>query len=307
MSSLTVPVVFNPTAGGGRLLRQRPALDQVAAAAGRRLEWLETRAPGHAGELARGAAAAGHRLVLAFGGDGTYNEVAHGLLGGDAALGVLPGGTTSVLAYELGVPRPADLALAELLAGRDRELRVGRTSHGRLFLLMLSAGPDAMVLEAVRPAVKSLGGKLGVAAQAVRELVRRRPLPRFEVRWEGRAVPSGWAIVGKARCYGGPFPGAPDADPFAPDFDLVVMGGGGRWPAVRFALGIPSGGHVRLSGVIRGRVSRVALAPTPDGAPVPYQVDGDLAGHLPVEAWVEPRPLLVRLPYSRSAKSSVEM
>ena len=51
----------------------------------------------------------GFGTVLAFGGDGTLNEAAQGLVGTDVALGVLPGGSTNVLARSAGVPRdPVD-------------------------------------------------------------------------------------------------------------------------------------------------------------------------------------------------------
>ena len=52
-------------------------------------------------------------------------------------MGVLPGGTTSVLAYELGVPRPSSRAVTALLKGEDRAMRVGRSDRGDLVLLML--------------------------------------------------------------------------------------------------------------------------------------------------------------------------
>ncbi len=102
-----VPVILNPTAGGGRLLREQEGLHAVAADCGFELDIWISESPTHTIELAERAAATEIPLVLAYGGDGTYNEVARGLLGSSTALGVLPGGTTSVLAYEFGVPRPA--------------------------------------------------------------------------------------------------------------------------------------------------------------------------------------------------------
>ena len=55
-------------------------------------------------------------MVFSFGGDGTAREVAAGLLGGPAALGVLPGGTANLLALALGLPRDP-VAAAAALAG----------------------------------------------------------------------------------------------------------------------------------------------------------------------------------------------
>jgi diacylglycerol kinase family enzyme len=294
--SRRLPVVLNPIAGGGRLLRRRPHLDSAAQALGIELAWWPTERPGHAEELARRAVAEGRSLVLAYGGDGTYNEVARGLVGSSTALGVLPGGTTSVLAYEFSVPRPAERALAAVVAGRDRPMRVGRTGAGELFLLMLSAGPDAVVLDNLLPSLKRLGGRVGVAVQAVIELLRWRRLPRLRVAHDGVVVDGGWAIVGNSRCYGGPYPATPGADPFAATLELVLQQRVGRRAAAGFALGIPSGRHVRRPDVLQERLDRLRLEAAPGSEPVPYQLDGDLAGHLPVEAWVDPEALLVRLP-----------
>ncbi len=291
-----VPVILNPIAGGGRLLRGRATLEARATTLGVELEWCPTRGRGHATELAASFAAAGRELVLAYGGDGTYNETARGLLGSATAMGILPGGTTSVLAYELGVPRPAEGALVALVAGSNRAMRVGRTSHDDVVLLMLSAGPDALVLDRLSPGLKRLGGRVGVAVQALLETLRPTRLPRLRLRLDGRELSAGWAIVGKSACYAGPYHATPAADPFADRFEAVVQTRAGRGAAVPFALGIPGGRHVRRRDVLRFQVDRVALEVEASQGAVPYQVDGDVAGELPVEIWVDPEPLVLRLP-----------
>lgn len=305
MSSRPVPVIVNPTAGGGRLLRQRRALDAAAAACGCALEWWHTSHPGHAEELGRRAVNQGRPLVFGFGGDGTYNELARGLLGSGTAMGVLPGGTTSVLAYELGIPRPASRALAVLLEGSDLPMRVGRTNHNDIVLLMLSAGPDALVLQRLSPLTKRLGGKVGVAVQAVIELVRAR-LPRLRVTINQRSLEGAWAVIGNSRCYAGPFHATPGADPFADGLELVLLKSQGRRAALPFALGITTGSHVRRSDVVQQQSSRILLEPAPGPHQVPYQVDGDLSGVLPVEVWIDPELLLVRLPPPLAGVLSVE-
>ncbi|MCU0233183.1 MAG: hypothetical protein MUE90_04030 [Thermoanaerobaculales bacterium] len=306
-----VPVILNPIAGGGRLLRHRGRLAAVAAACGAELAIETARSAEETTELAARAAAAGLPLVFAFGGDGTYNAVARGLIGSPTAMGVLPGGTTSVLAYELAVPRPSARAVAALLAGRDREMRVGRSDRGDLVLLMLSAGPDSWVLERLRPSLKRFGGRVGVALQGLVEALGSSSLPRLRVVVDGAVNEAGWVIVGKSRCYGGSWAATPGADPFRGDFEVVAQRTAGRRAALAFLAGIPGGSHLRRADVLRSVATQVRLEPGRADTPVPFQIDGDVIGHLPVELSVDPRPLRVRMPAGgapqSSAKRSVEM
>jgi diacylglycerol kinase family enzyme len=295
-----IPLILNPTAGGGRLLSHRGDLQAVAARHGAELNVRMPRSAEEATELARRAASNDTPVVLAYGGDGTYNAVARGLIGSQTALGVLPGGTTSVLAYEYSVPRPAARALAALLTGHDRPVRVGRSNQGDLILLMLSAGPDSHVLQRLRPFLKRFGGRSGIAIQALLELLASAPLPRMRVAFAGETHHVGWTIVGKSQCYGGRDRATPGADPFRADFELVAQRSFGRRAALAFVAGIPSGRHLRRPDVIRKVVDRVRLEPDPASQPVAYQVDGDLVGTLPVEVSIDPRPLVMRLPLSPS-------
>ncbi|HXA25191.1 MAG TPA: acylglycerol kinase family protein, partial [Acetobacteraceae bacterium] len=95
--------MFNPVAGRRRTNLLWPVLD-VLVANGVRIDLAETHGPGHARALAREAVCAGASMVVAAGGDGTIAEVADGLLGSPARLGVIPLGTANVLAHELALP-----------------------------------------------------------------------------------------------------------------------------------------------------------------------------------------------------------
>ena len=291
-----IPVILNPTAGGGRLLRAQKTLEAAAGATGAEIEIWITNGPAHATELAGRAAEEDRPLVFVFGGDGTYNEVARGLLGSSTAMAVLPGGTTSVLAYELGVPRPAARAVEVLLDGEDRLMHVGRTDRGDVVLLMLSAGPDSHVLERLRPSFKRFGGRIGVALEAIVETLSGGPLPRMRVAIGGTTTDAGWVIVGNSRCYAGRFCATPGADPFRDDLEVVTQQSSGRRAAASFLLGIPRGRHVHRPDVMREVVDRVRIEPATTGAKVPYQVDGDVVGVLPVEIGIDPQSLWVRVP-----------
>ena len=160
---------------------------------------------------------------------------------------------------------------------------------------MLSSGPDVVVLENLSDSIKKIG-RLGVALQAVRELVRWKAMPQLRVTAAGSTFSAGWAIIGTARSYAGPYHATPGADPFAANFEVVVQRSVGRLCAIPFALGIPLGRHVRRHDVWRATVDAVELAPAEGWSGLHYQLDGDLAGELPVSASIDPELLLMRLP-----------
>jgi len=275
-----LPVVVNPVARGGRRGPPRELLERAAHARGLRLAWWETERPGHAVELAARAARDRLPLLGVWGGDGTYNEAARGLVDSDTALLALPGGTTSVLAYELGVSRDPVEALLGQLDGTRRAMAVARTDRGERFLLMLSAGPDSLIIANIPQFLKLHLGKVGITVQAFVEAARAR-LPRFEVTIDGARRDVSWCIVGNSRCYGGPWAGTPAADPFAPGFETVVLTRHGRCAVIPFFFAIPRGAHLGMKGVERFASLDVALAGSEE---IPYQLDGDAAGHLPVTA-----------------------
>lgn len=275
-----VPVIYNPVARGGRSHPPRDRLERAAHELGVQLAWWQTAAPGHAEELARRAARDGCAVLAVWGGDGTYNEAARGLADSDTAMLLLPGGTTSVLAYELGVPRDPVRALGSQLTARRQAMSLARTDRGELFLLMLSAGPDAVILDHLPEMWKRYGGKVGITVQAVLEFLSGR-LPRFYVAVNGVQLPCAWCIVGNSRYYGGPFAATPGADPFAPGLEAVVLTRHGRPQVVPFFFAILRGRHLARAGVRRFHCAEVALQGDEN---IPYQLDGDPVGRLPVVA-----------------------
>ena len=91
-------IIGNPNSGSAGEEGYLERFAEALRAGGLTVEVLNTERPDHATQL---AAAAGDRLVVAAGGDGTVNEVVNGLLKG-ATLGILPLGTANVLARNSG-------------------------------------------------------------------------------------------------------------------------------------------------------------------------------------------------------------
>jgi len=101
---------------------------------------------GHATELAAHAVAQGARVVLAWGGDGTINEIAGALTGTPTALAVIPAGSGNGFARELSIPWQPDEAIRVAIRGRDRAIDAGEI-NGRLFFNIAGIGIDAVIAE----------------------------------------------------------------------------------------------------------------------------------------------------------------
>lgn len=139
---------------------------------------VDTEARGHATELCREAAHEGYDVVVAFGGDGTVNEAANGLLGSSTPLCCLPGGSANVFGKMLGIPGDPVDATEHLLAMADdwrpRKVDLG-VVNGRCFTFASGLGLDASVVERVdaNPRLKSRFGPYFFTWVALSTFARR--------------------------------------------------------------------------------------------------------------------------------------
>src|SRR6266568_1286001 len=99
-------LLYNPLSGRRRERRVKDveAALAVLQEAGVEANAEPTLGPATAGDQAREAIAQGCDTILACGGDGTVNDVLQGMVGTDAALGVIPLGTANALAHDLRLP-----------------------------------------------------------------------------------------------------------------------------------------------------------------------------------------------------------
>jgi diacylglycerol kinase family enzyme len=116
------------------------------------VEAVDTEAAEHAIEIGREARTGGYDIVVAFGGDGTLNEVVNGLAGTDVPVSVLPGGSTNVVCRTLGIPNDVVDATEHLIGLADdfhpRKIDLGRC-NGRYFVFACGVGLDATVVKRV--------------------------------------------------------------------------------------------------------------------------------------------------------------
>jgi diacylglycerol kinase family enzyme len=127
------------------------------------VEAVSTEARNHATEIGREVRDHGYDIVVAFGGDGTLNEVANGLAGTDVPVSILPGGSTNVVCRTLGIPHDVVDATEHLLALVDdwqpRKIDLGKVDD-RHFVFACGVGIDATVVERVdaHPRLKATAG-----------------------------------------------------------------------------------------------------------------------------------------------------
>lgn len=169
---------------------------------------VDTEARDHATQLARAAARERYDAVVAFGGDGTVNEVANGLVGSGTTLFPLPGGRANVYCRLLGISPDLVDATERLLAladdWRPRRVDLGRVNE-RHFLFSSGVGLDASVVAVVdaHPRAKARLGEWYYAWAAMRTFGVRylsHP-PRLRATIDGTVVDGVTAIVQNADPY----------------------------------------------------------------------------------------------------------
>jgi diacylglycerol kinase family enzyme len=166
------------------------------------VELVETNRRGHATRFAFDAARRGIDVVVGFGGDGTLNEVATGIAGTEAALGVLPGGSTNVFARTIGLPNDpvaaVDLLAGGIDAGDLRPIGLGQV-NGRFFCFHTGIGFDAAVVAAVerRASLKPWFGHPLFITAALTTWLRGydRAVPHFQVRTAAGVIEDGFFTI----------------------------------------------------------------------------------------------------------------
>lgn len=280
------------------------------------VEAVTTEAQDHATEIGREAVAGGYDVVVAFGGDGTINEVANGLAGTGVPVSVLPGGATNVFCRTLGIPSDVVDATEHLLGLADnfapRKVDLG-IANGRRFVFACGAGLDAMVVKRVdaHPKLKARGGEWYYTWAAVTGFNRHYLFgdpARLRLRLRSGEVEGITTI-------------AQNSDPFTyfgerpvrvcdgaaldngaisvamlkraalrdmPTVMARCLADSARFPATKH----PQIDH--FAGLREARVDSVSVAPSGEALAFPVQVDGDYIGdHTSLELGVDPGALAV--------------
>jgi YegS/Rv2252/BmrU family lipid kinase len=269
-------VIINPISGtGGRPDAARRRAEQAAAlltARGLDADIFVTERGGHAREMAAAAVDRGTALVIAWGGDGTVNEVASALAFRSATMAVIPSGSGNGLARELGVPLDPQGAFAAASDGRLRVIDCGELD-GRLFFNVAGLGLDARVAHEFAAHGLVRRGFRRYLEVAARELFTYTPDDHTIVT-DGHASHRRALIVAlaNARQYGNGALIAPNARIDDGKLDVVVIDHRPIWQTL---LHVPKLFNGRIGSLAGVSMTAAALVEITSTRPVVYHVDGE--------------------------------
>ena len=295
--------------------RFRRRCREAAADGGWEPSFLETTLDDRGVGLARAAVAAGARMVVAAGGDGTVRACAQALAGTQVPLAIVPLGTANLAARALGIPSGIGGSLATAFGGHERRIDLavagaaaagpggaGATGAGTTgaaggltFAAMAGIGLDAEVVAATPRLLKRRAGWLAYAAAGIVHLPGRGE--RFTVRLdddEPLARQARCVVVGNAGLLPGGFSLLPRArlDDGLLDVGILAPSGPAGW--LQVAHRVLTGSSRDGRQLERHQARRVEIRA---GTELPREVDGEVItpGHSLTVTLLR-RALTVRVP-----------
>jgi diacylglycerol kinase (ATP) len=307
-------VFVNPVAGAGRagahLLRIRELFESEKI----RAEFVLTESAADLESRARDAIAAGSKLLLAMGGDGTFQGLVNAAFGSDALLGVLPAGGGNDFASALGLPKDPITAARAVLRGDQRRVDLVRahTDGGRQ-RLYAGGGGVGLDVDAVKHAsgtYRRLPGRLryvAAALHAFRDFKGLRVRAEFSSgeAYDGSGDPAEresteaevlLAAVLNTPSYGAGLRLAPDAQIDDGWLDLAFLRELRALQVLALLPRLVKSGNLPSSHLQRSRVRKVRLS---TDRPCFFQGDGEILGPAPVEIEIVPGAVRVLAPARR--------
>src|ERR1700745_3816799 len=310
-------LLYNARSGGGR--RQRDAdlkrILKVLGDAGVEATLVRTQSSVDAAEQARQAIVNGCDTVFACGGDGTVHDVLQGMVGSQAALGVIPMGTANSLAHDLGLPGDPARAARAALHAEPQRIALGRVTVlgplgspvTRYFTVAVGIGVDAHLFYKLHAGTKQ---RLGMGAYYYKawHLWCTHCMENFDVELslaEGdKAFHSGVTemLAVRIQNFGGVLQElAPGAALERDDLRVVTCHTASRFSYLLYVIR----GLLRANWTVRGvelafaKTVRCTVPEISGDAPrckVYVEADGELLGTLPAEITMVPHALTILIP-----------
>jgi diacylglycerol kinase (ATP) len=276
-------IIANPVAGRGFCAKSLPKIEQLLSEHGLDFDLVSTPWAGEAVELARQAVLDGYDVIVAAGGDGTFHEVANGMVnatndsawsGGDVVgdLGMLPTGSGCDFAWMAGIPEDLEGACAKLAEHQTRVVDIGRltvdNTDMRYFDNSVGIGFEGVVTIEVRR-LKHLRGMALYLPAVLRSIFVALKKARSTIEYEDDSSGEStyrqvkldvlMADVYNGARGGGAFLIAPQAKLDDGKFDLCLLGNMSRLRMLQLIPSFMKGTHIHEKDVITLRSKHVII------------------------------------------------
>jgi diacylglycerol kinase (ATP) len=316
MNQKRATIIYNPMSGRpGQRAEDARGMTRLLSERGIDCDAHATGGPDDAARLAREALTDGAGIIISYGGDGTVNEVIQEMPGIDASLAIWPGGTSNVVARDLGLPFNVTQIADMIAAGKTKRISLGlakgvggrglgagedaaqplspntQPPH-RYFLMMAGIGLDASIARAVNKKLKRRTGEFAYWLSGIRHFFQWRGEP-FTIEVDGRRYDSTFAVVGNGKGYGGGMMVTPNAKLEDPWFEVYIVPPMRNNFAYLRALRACMRGTPQVSGVTLVKGKRVVA----NSAVEPWvEADGEIIGPLPMTFDIVPDALSIIVP-----------
>src|SRR5699024_7180299 len=181
-----VRIIYNPTAGREIFKKELPKVLERCEKAGFETSTHATVGAGDAALAAQLAAENNFDIIIVAGGDGTINEVVHGLANLEyrPKVGVIPAGTTNDFARALSIPLKIQDALSIILDKHSIYLDIGRVNDQH-FINIAGGGDLTELTYEVPSRMKAIIGQLAYYMKGIEMLPSLKPV-NTRIEYDGK-------------------------------------------------------------------------------------------------------------------------
>ena len=232
-------------------------------------------------------------LIIAGGGDGTFNALSDLFVGKESVLGLLPLGTGNSLARDLGIQADVAKACDVIANGKVVPIDLGY-ANGTHFVNVATVGLTTRIAQNLTVDLKRKLGRFVYAVAIYRAMLKSRPFhATLETENGTREFDCLQFVVGNGRFHAGPFPIAPDANITQGWLNVYAVEGKSKWILVKYAFGLLGGRQTALAEVHSEQCAGGKLTTTPAK---PVTVDGEICARTPLEFRSVPKGMRVVVP-----------
>lgn len=292
-------VIYNPVKVTDWAVFRRHVEYELRTRGWARPLWLETTIDDPGRAMTAQAVAERVDLVLGAGGDGTIRVICSGLAGTGIPFGLIPAGTSNLLARNIGIPRDEAAALRVAFDGRDQAIDLVRlTADGGPedhFAVMAGVGIDAVIMQDTNPDLKKTVGSAAYFVSAAKNA--NHPALHAVIRVDDRPPIRRRAaviVVGNVGLLPSGILLIPDAKPDDGLLDVLVASPRTLRDWTRLVTQVLTRQQRSDDQLDRLTGRRVEITVEPRDQ---YQIDGDTVGECStLVAEIDPGALIVRVP-----------